>query len=307
MRSLMPNKAPRDLSDRVQWLNSSGEAVPAYGVVRLFSYDDAANQFQADKPDGSNGIYYANGGVSTSANTYSASALWNLPRRCLVDSLSYDVGDTVGPVAGEWDMSSAGSGFKVLRPPNADKVAVVQMIGGGAGAGVANAFHGIVSESHGKGYYTVEFAEWAGITPDCEIDTCDPCKQMTGSTSMSTDDNCGEMTLPDFDRQLVGTGVFVLAYHRASVLVPLDVGSDCLMMDLGDSNSTLSASETSSASSGGDEPVYQIVDGYQKHLVKYEDTYGCCNTGEDILISRKAIIFAGIECDVAICNPCTGG
>ena len=298
---------PQDIADKIQWLNSSGEEVPPFGVVRLFSHDTETEQYQADKPNDSAGPYFVNGPVAIGSNGYSASGMWNLPRRCLLDSASYAVGDTVGPVDGEWFMSSQGSGWVVLRPPDVDKRAVVMMIGGGAGAGVANAFHGIISESHGKGYYTVEFAEWAGITPDCEIDTCDPCKQMTGSTSMSTDDNCGEMTLPDFDRQLVGTGVFVLAYHRASVLVPLDVGSDCLMMDLGDSNSTLLASETSSASSGGDEPVYQIVDGYQKHLVKYEDTYDCCGTGEDILVSRKAIIFAAIECDVAICNPCTGG
>jgi hypothetical protein len=302
----MPNRAPRDLSDKVQWLNSSGEEVPAYGVVKLFSYDPETNQFQADKPDGGEGVYYANTNVSIPGNLYSASFMWNLPRRCLVEDEGYGVGEVVGPVSNKWGMSTSGSGFRILRPPNADKIAVVQKEGGGGG-GAVNAFHGIVSESHGKGYYTVELAEWAGVTPDCEIDTCDPCKQMTGSTSMSTDDNCGEMTLPEFDRQTVGTGAFVLAYHRASVLVPLEVGSDCFMIDVGDSNSTLSASETSSASSGGDEPVYQIVDGYQKHLVKYEDTYDCCNTGEDILVSRKAIIFAAVECDVAICNPCTGG
>lgn len=301
MRSLMPNKMPRDLSDRIQWLNSSGETVPAYGVVRLFSYDDATNQFQADKPDGSSGVYYPNGGVSTVGDEYSASPLWNLPRRCLVDSLSYNVGDTVGPVSGQWGMGSAGSGFKIFRPPNADKVAVVQMEGnGGSGGGI----HGIVSESHSKGYYTVELAEWAGVTPDCEITECSPCGQATGSQSTSADDSCADIVLPDFDQQLVGTGVFVLAYHRASVLVPLQVGSDCLMMDLGDSNSTGSVS---GSSGGGDEPVYQIIDGFQAHTVQYVDTYGCCGTGEDVLISRKAIIFAALECDVAICDPCVEG
>lgn len=321
MRSLMPNKQPRDLSDRTQWLNSSGETVPAYGVIRLFSYDDATNQFQADKPDGSSGIYYPNGGVSTISNGFSASPLWNLPRRCLVDSLSYNVGDTVGPVAGQWGMGSAGSGFKILRPPNADKVAVVQMEGLGGGGG-GSLFLSIVSESHGRGYYTLELAEWVGSTPDCaggatlDNPECDICTVLSASGGSSGGASSGgpsggaigcgdDIQLPVFDRQLVGIGVYVLAYDPASTIVPLELLTDCYVMDLGSVNSTLSSGSTSSGgpSSGNEEPVWHIVRGHQTHTLQYREESECCG-GVVTVTRRQAIIFAALVCEEETCNNC---
>jgi hypothetical protein len=176
---------------------------------------------------------------------------------------------------------------------------------------------GIVNESHGKGYYTVELAGWGGRTPRCfesvtsitdEEQDCDPCQQMVGFSTNSLDDNCGDITLPEFNAQHVElvTKAYVLAYDPASTLVPLRVGSDCLLVDLGDSN-PVNDSNGMSGSSMEEEPVYQIIRGHQTHTVQYVDTYGCCGTGEDVLISRKAIIFAAVECDVAICNPCSDG
>lgn len=286
MHRLSPNRQPRDLSDTVQWLNSSGEAVPAYGVVKLFAYDELTNQFQADKPDGKAGIHYVNGGVSIPGDGYSGSLLWNLPRRCLMDSADYNVGDSVGPLEDQWSMGADGSGWRVLRPPNIDNVAVVQKEGG-----AGPAIFGIIYASRGCGYYDVEVATWAGSTPD---GGCDGCASITAAGPGVTDEECGTAELPGFPTQLEGTGEFVLAYDPQSVLVPLQLGSDCTMMDMGAEND---------APGGGKEIVYQIKRGFQVHTVQYKNRYECCN-GVDLLVGRTAIIFAGIECEETICNEC---
>lgn len=160
--------------------------------------------------------------------------------------------------------------------------------------------HGIVSEVHEGGYYTIELGEWNGTTP-AEGEIPDPCEQMTGSGAGSSDDNCEDITLPEFDSQLIGLGVFVLAYDPQSVLVPLVVGSDVKMVDMGDENAI--GSQSHSQSSGETEPVFQIIRGFQNHIVEYKDEKQCCN-GVWTLISRKAIIFAAKVCDVAICDVC---
>lgn len=185
---------------------------------------------------------------------------------------------------------------------------------GSGGGGEGTVLLGLVSESHGKGYYTVEIAGWGGSTPTCfestanqseEEEDCDPCQQMVGVSTNSLDDNCDDLTLPTFNPQHVGleNKAFVLAYDPASTLVPLQVGSDCTLIDLGHSN-PVSDSSGISGSSMEEEPVYQILRGYQNHTVQYIDTYECCGTGEEVLVSRKAIIFAALECDVAICDEC---
>jgi hypothetical protein len=312
MRNMLPNRSPRDLSDTVQWLNSSGETVPAYGVVKLFSYDDVTNQYQADKPDGQEGIYYANGGVSIGSDKYSGSQLWNLPRRCLVDSSSYDVGDVVGPVSGQWGMGSQGTGWRILRPPNAGNVAVVQRDGGSG----ASAIHGIVHDDIGCGYYVVELAEWAGQTPTGGSGSgtgsqdglpCDVCPTGSGSQGLLGNPNCGDATIPIFENQVIGIGVFVLAYDPASVLVPLQEGSDCLMMDTGATNLTNGSGSGTGFVSEDREPVFQIIRGYQTHTVQYIENEMCCD-GEIIATDRKALIFAAKMCENMFCDTeCPGG
>lgn len=177
--------------------------------------------------------------------------------------------------------------------------------------GALQVYHGKIHESHGQGYYTVELRSWSGQTPDCDSDpNCTPCRQMTGSLSTSVDDVCGDIVLPELVSQTVETtpAVYVLAYHRASQYVPLIIGSECVMIDMGDSNPIANTLSGLSASVSGydDEPVFQIIDGIQEHTVQYKDTYECCGTGEDVLTKRTAIIFAALVCDEVICNPCNG-
>lgn len=197
--------------------------------------------------------------------------------------------------------------------------------GGGTGSsGTVNLLHGIVVSSLGCGYYEIELSEWAGATPDPVSETagtssvpdaCDICDELievnSAAAACETDH-----TLPQFEevedsetpeivrRQTEGTGVIVLAFHRASRFVPLQLWSDCLLADLGDENATVT-SEDDCQSSGNTEPVYQIVDGIMEHLVQYKERWECCD-GVDTLIGRTPIIFPGKECAEEICNTCAG-
>lgn len=301
-KARIPQPYPRDQSERLAWLNSSGETIPAFACVKLFSYDDATNQFQADKPDGSPGLYYANGPATVATDKYSGSGMWNLPRRCLLDDDTYEVGDEVGPVSGQWGMGSDGSGWLVLRPPNADKEAVVQVMGGG-GSGIR---HGIVNEVIGCGYYRIELSDWIGETPDSG--NCGVCEGLLENvdiigTVASGDDagdpiyDCDQAVgdLPVFDLQTEGNTEIVLAYDPASVYVPLKVNTDCLLTDLGDKNAV--------AGSEDEEACWQIVRGQQEHIVQYRERWECCN-GEYVLVAKTPVVFAGIECPEMRCEDC---
>jgi hypothetical protein len=158
--------------------------------------------------------------------------------------------------------------------------------------------YGIVNADETRGYYTIEIAEWAGTTPVAG-EVPDICLDATGSTSASGDDSCADITLPAFESQLIGTGVYVLAYDPESVFVPLEVGSDCVLADMGATN----ALGSQSASSGTTEPVFQIVRGYQTHVVAYDKQYVCCD-GVWTLITKKTYIFAAKECTPAQCANC---
>jgi len=186
------------------------------------------------------------------------------------------------------------------------------------GGGGSNLINGIVHACLTEGYYEVEISEWTGRTPDQEsgdqssgANSCGVCSFVAPGGSSSG--GCTEdPPLPDFAdsdseednvirRQTTGTGVIVLAYDPGSIFIPLVIGSDCLMENTGDENPT--ASTEGSQSSGDTEPVYKIVRGHQEHLKFYREVWDCCN-GEDTLISRKAIIFPGVECPEEVCVVC---
>lgn len=290
-RSAALSRGASSKADVAAWLNISGATVPAYGVVQ-FKNNFASGYNQASKPNGRTGVYYANGPVDVTDGGYGESLIWNHSRLVLIEGTP-TVGTVVGPTEDSWQMSEAGSGFIVLHQP-VDGVGAVVQLGGGS----SNILHGIVNEVLERGYYLIELAEWDGTTPVAG-ETEDPCEQMTGSFSGSIDDNCSDITLPEFISQLSGTGEFVLAYDPQSYFVPLVVGSDVKLVDMGDENPLGSQPE----SSGTFEPVFQIIRGFQNHIAEYKDEKDCCN-GVWTLLSRKAIIFAAKVCDVAVCTVC---
>jgi len=166
------------------------------------------------------------------------------------------------------------------------------------GGGLVSLIHGIVNADLTRGYYTIEIADWSGSTPVTD-EVPDICLQATGSLSTSGDDNCADITLPAFESQLTETAVYVLAYDPGSVLVPLEIGTDCVLGNMGDENALGSASESSAVY----EPVYQILRGYQTHTTEYRERWECCN-GVDTLVGKTAITFAAKVCDEAICAEC---
>ena len=129
------NRSAVDLSAVVPWKNESGETIPAYGVVQLRTNYDTTNKVsKATKPDSTEGLFYVNGMVSVEATKQGESFVWNRPRVVLLDG-NPTVGDTVGPVEGQWYMSTDGTGFKVLRQADENGKGVVVQAGGSGGGG----------------------------------------------------------------------------------------------------------------------------------------------------------------------------
>ena len=288
-----PLDAPRSIPDAMKWKNTSGESIPAYGVVKLDSYDDAGDFFNAVKPDGEGDLHFVNGPVAVAVNAYGGSQLWNHSRIGKTSSTTF--GEVVGPVDSSWEMQPTGIGWNVFSNPAGGVAALVK-----AGGGTVNFIHGIVNADLTRGYYTIEIADWSGSTPVTD-EVPDICLQATGSLSTSGDDNCTDITLPAFESQLTGTGVYVRAYDPESVLVPLEIGSDCVLGNMGDENALGSASESSAVY----EPVYQILRGYQTHVVASDKEYECCETtGLWTLITKRQFIFAAKECGPAQCANC---
>lgn len=119
-----------DLRDRLGWKNTGAEAVPGYGVVHLSG--SVLGEHTVGKPGGLPGLYYANGPVAIAVNKRGSSAMWGTPQAVLVDPEdTFEVGDAVGPLDGEWFMGKSGEGFRIFSPPNADDIAVVERVGGG--------------------------------------------------------------------------------------------------------------------------------------------------------------------------------
>lgn len=130
-RSQVQNRSAVDLSAVIPWVNDAGEEIPAYGVVQLRT--DFDTKSHASKPNSTEGLFFVNGPVPIAATKHGESLVWNRPRVVLLDA-GAAVGDLVGPVDGSWEMTTSGSGFRVLRQA-VDGRGVVVQVGGGSGGG----------------------------------------------------------------------------------------------------------------------------------------------------------------------------
>lgn len=168
--------------------------------------------------------------------------------------------------------------------------------------------HGIITEDLGCGYYTVELGVWngdletagSGIGSETsgEDRNCDVCYDVVNA---GTSDCAITLSYPPV--QVTGIGQFVTAYHRASVLVPLVVGSACMLTGTGSDASTSDGTYISSGT--GVDNVWQIVDGLQTHTVQYNEEWSCCEPdGPETLISKTPVIFAAKVCDPISCGEC---
>lgn len=130
-RSQVSNRSRVDLSAVIPWINDAGAEIPAYGVVQLRDNYDTTSH--AKKPNDAAGLFFVNGPVPIASTKHGESLVWNRPRAVLLDSSP--VGREVGPVEDSWQMTSEGTGFRVLKQAVGGVGSVVQIGGGGGGGG----------------------------------------------------------------------------------------------------------------------------------------------------------------------------
>lgn len=110
------NRSTNNQSGVVSWKNTSGEIIPAFGVFRLSTYDATDNFYNAIKPDGEEGLYFVNGPIPVAVNAFGESTHWG-PSSQIGKVGTSVFGDTVGPEADSWEMTTSGAGWRVFSDP----------------------------------------------------------------------------------------------------------------------------------------------------------------------------------------------
>lgn len=154
---------------------------------------------------------------------------------------------------------------------------------------------GKVTGSSGCGVYSVEL----GTLGNASASGSEGCSGCGTVASSGTSDCSIEINYPE--SRVIGSGVFVTAYDPESTIVPLRVGSDCMV-------ARIQNPQVSSSGGGSEEQVWGIVRGLQEHLVQYRERGECCpTTGQWVTTHKTPIIFPGIECDEIQCAECPTG
>ena len=128
-RHAAPFRNTVDKGDVVPWQNNSGETIPPFAVIQLRT-DRSSGLSYASKPIAGEGLFYVNGPVEVPPGRRGESLLWNRPRRVRVVGAAA-VGDTIGPVAGQWHMAIGGFGYYVIHQAVEGIATVVQGSTGG--------------------------------------------------------------------------------------------------------------------------------------------------------------------------------
>ena len=151
---------------------------------------------------------------------------------------------------------------------------------------------GKVVGTSGCGVYSVEL----GTVGNASASGSEGCSGCGTVASSGTSDCSIEINYPA--SRVIGSGVFVTAYDPESTVVPLRVGSDCMV-------ARIQNPQVASSGDGGTEQVWGIVRGLQEHLVQYRERGECCpTTGQWVTTHKTPIIFPGIECDEIQCAEC---
>lgn len=158
-RHSLNRRGSSDLAGTAKWVNTSGETVPAYGVVQ-FRTNFAAGYNQAKKPNGETGLYFASGGVDILDTKAGESLTWNGARLVLLDG-DPTVGTVVGPTDGSWAMSEEGTGFVVMHQA-VDGIGSVERVGGGGGGGLS--IIGNIEEVVCDAYSVLNMYCWVTVT-----------------------------------------------------------------------------------------------------------------------------------------------
>ena len=165
-------------------------------------------------------------------------------------------------------------------------------LGGGGGS-----HWGLVVESLGCGMYTIEIGTLDGETEASGSgDVCDPCVGVSGAGTSAC-----QLEIQYPTTRVAGSGIYVTAYDPTSSLIPLKLGTDCVVTRMQGSSAPASGSGSGSGASGAG----WSVRGFQEHIVQYKERWDCCApNGPPVLIGKTPIIFVGIECAEIICGEC---
>ncbi len=144
---------------------------------------------------------------------------------------------------------------------------------------------GKVTASAGCGTYTVELGKLLASSDTSGESDCEACGTVSGAGGAS----CAQGI--DYPAaRVVGLGVSVTAYDPQSLLIPLKVGTDCIVAKI---------------RGGAVEPLWGVVRGFQEHIVEYKERWDCCAPdGPPKLVGRTPVIFVGKECDEILCEEC---
>jgi len=107
---------PSGTSHPIAWLNNSGEPAPPFGMVEVESYDATKLEWKIRKPTNMGTLYFCNGPIEVPNEYRGASRGFDTgPQKVRVNSVSEEVGTTIGPVAGSWYPGREGTGFQLVN------------------------------------------------------------------------------------------------------------------------------------------------------------------------------------------------
>lgn len=306
-----PQRRPIDevSPHRVFVKNDSGEEIPAYACLKITGTETVGGRtaITVDQPDSTTGEFLFNSQYAIAIDAVGWAYRFGVVVM-LGDSGTPSAANVhYRPVAATWTIEEGSGPFIVFGTHNVTTDALIGRFAGGGGSHQ----HGIVVASLTRGYYTIRLSDWsAEALPDtvAEETLCEILAEQVDIVDQTYSDCDATQTLPEFvetedsstphivRRQTTAQDpiVEVTAFHRASIFVPLELWSEVLIADLGDTIGT--------------DKIYQIVDGFQQHLIAYDKEFECCEvTGEWKLIRRTPYIFAAVTCGADggdDCEPC---
>lgn len=167
----------------VAFKNGSSETAPAYAIMQVDTVEgvpiDQAQLVTIKKPDSTDGQYLVNGPLAVRAGKQGRCRL-NGPMTMAFTGSAPALGDTVGPSAGSWQVSTAGSGYDVLGGAEGGVV----LCSRAGGSGNISATMMVLTEN-----IAAATGDTASITPtsgEAQIYTTDPTTKVRTPTPATT-------------------------------------------------------------------------------------------------------------------------
>lgn len=171
--------------------NDAAEEIPAYAVMRITGAEQVRGQLYltVEKPDGTEGPHLLNGPepipTGTPPDTYGLAQTGDILTGWF--SGSPEIGDSLGPVDDEWELSPDGSGFQFLGAIGSQKVGAVRAVALNPTVFVKpdqNVSAGKLSSPDNV------FSKWKGPGADTDEDTGDDIEADYAVQDFTTADYC---------------------------------------------------------------------------------------------------------------------